>query len=71
MFDQNFIERLFIRSINHMTTNEWQWPPDWDLLRRKSFLKHCLEYAEKREMYEQCAVIRDVGKELEEESGNA
>jgi protein-arginine kinase activator protein McsA len=54
-----------------MTTNDWQWPHDWDLLRRKSFLKHCLEYAEKHEMYEQCAVIRDVGKELEEESGNA
>lgn len=70
MFDANFIERLFVRSIDQMSTNDWQWPPDWDLLRKKSFLKHCLEYAEQREMYEQCVVIRDVANELEKETGN-
>ena len=71
MFDANFIERLFVRSIDHMMTSEWQWPPELDYARRKSFLKHCIEYAEQREMYEQCAVIRDVEKELtDEEAGN-
>jgi len=53
-----------------MSTNDWQWPPDWDISRRKSFLKHCLEYAEQREMYEQCVIIRDVANELEKETGN-
>jgi len=66
MFDANFIERLFVKSIDHMMTSEWQWPPDWDLQRKRIFLKHCLEYAEQREMFEQCIVIRDVGKEIEE-----
>ncbi len=66
MFDANFIERLFIKSIDHMMTTTWQWPHDWDLERKRSFLKHCLTYAEQRELYEQCAVIRDVEKELEE-----
>ena len=66
MFDANFIERLFTRSIDHMATNNWEWPEDWNLERKKMFLKHCLEYAEQREMYEQCEIMRDVGKELEE-----
>jgi protein-arginine kinase activator protein McsA len=66
MFDANFMERLFIRSIDHMITDSWEWPPEWDLQRKKIFLKHCLEYAEQRELYEQCAIIRDVEKELKE-----
>lgn len=70
MFDHNFIERLFVRSIDHMATDQWEWPNEWDDARKKIFLKHCLEYAEQREMYEQCAVIRDVSKELEEETRN-
>lgn len=53
-----------------MATDQWEWPNEWDDARKKIFLKHCLEYAEQREMYEQCVVIRDVSKELEEETRN-
>ena len=37
MFDANFIERLFTRSIDHMATNNWEWPEDWNLERKKCF----------------------------------
>jgi len=67
MFDANFIDKLFTNSINAMTTSDWKWPEDWDFLRKQRFLKACREYAEKKELYEQCAIIRDVEKELTED----
>ena len=64
MFDANFIDKLFTSSIDAMAKPGWKWPEDWDLIRKQRFLKHCREYAEKNELYEQCAIIRDVEKEL-------
>ena len=62
---ENFVDKLLISSINHMKTNEWQWPEHWDLPRKRTFLQSCLTYAEQNELFEQCAIIRDVSKELE------
>jgi hypothetical protein len=65
MIAENFITRLFVDSINVMKTDDWQWPDTWDMQRRIKFLDDSLQYAEKRELYEQCAIIRDVKKEIE------
>jgi hypothetical protein len=64
--NQNFIERLFIDSINVMATGEWEWPEQWDKERRLRFLNESLRYATDRELYEQCAIIRDVKESIEE-----
>jgi protein-arginine kinase activator protein McsA len=56
----NFVEQLFIRSINFMKTNNWEWPDAWDTKRQLEFLDDSLQYAEQNELYEQCAIIRDV-----------
>ena len=61
--DANFIDKLFIDSINGLCSEKWVWPKNWDLLRKQRFLKQCREYAERNELYEQCAIIRDVEKE--------
>ena len=66
MTRENFIDKLLIASINHMANNEWEWPDSWDLTRKKRFLTQCREYAEQNELYEQCAIIRDVEKETNE-----
>ena len=60
----NFVEQLFIRSINHMKTTDWQWPDNWDTARKNKFLEESLEYATELELYEQCAIIRDVQKTI-------
>jgi hypothetical protein len=65
MIAENFITRLFVDSINVMKTDDWAWPDTWDIQRRIKFLDDSLQYAEKRELYEQCAIIRDVKKEIE------
>jgi hypothetical protein len=62
--DDNFIDKLLIQSINHMATDIWEWPPKWDDDRKLKFLKSCIEYAEKHEFYEQCAIIKDVEKTI-------
>ena len=62
----NFIEQLFIDSINIMATGEWEWPDAWDKSRRMRFLDESLRYAEERELYEQCAIIRDVKEAVDE-----
>jgi hypothetical protein len=62
--DENFIDKLLITSINHMKTNSWEWPDTWDDTRKHRFLQQCLQYAEKNEFYEQCAIIRDVEKTI-------
>lgn len=62
---ENFIDKLLISSINHMKTDTWEWPEHWDVPRKRRFLQQCLTYAENNEFYEQCAIIRDVEKELD------
>jgi hypothetical protein len=62
--DENFINKLLIASINHMKTGDWEWPASWDIPRKKRFLEQCLEYATRLEFYEQCAIIRDVQKTI-------
>ena len=47
-----------------MQTNKWEWPEAWDTTRKKNFLDQCLKYAEQNEFYEQCAIIRDVQKTI-------
>ena len=61
----NFVEQLFIRSINFMKTNKWEWPSEWDTVRQTKFLDDSLSYAEEKELYEQCAIIRDVKKTIQ------
>jgi hypothetical protein len=62
---ENFIDKLFVTAINGLCSTKWDWPPGWDIERKRNFLKQCIEYAERQEWYEQCAIIRDVQKELE------
>jgi len=57
---RNFVDELFIRSINHMKTDNWEWPDTWDNDRKLNFLNESLTFAESQEMYEQCSIIRDV-----------
>jgi hypothetical protein len=64
--NHNFIERLFIESINVMATDKWEWPEHWDTERRLKFLNESLRFAEARELFEQCAIIRDVKENLHE-----
>jgi hypothetical protein len=47
-----------------MATKDWSWPPNWDSERKLIFLKQCMDFAEKNEFYEQCAIIRDVEKTI-------
>jgi hypothetical protein len=47
-----------------MKTNSWEWPDHWDTDRKQRFLNQCLDYATKNEFYEQCAIIRDVQKTI-------
>ena len=61
----NFVDDLFVRSINFMKTNKWQWPADWNTARQEKFLDDSLSYAEEKELYEQCAIIRDVKKTIQ------
>ena len=60
----NFVEQLFIRSIDHMKTTDWKWPDTWDTARKNKFLTESLDYAEEQELYEQCAIIRDVQEKI-------
>jgi hypothetical protein len=62
--EENFINELLIRSINCMATDDWSWPPSWTVERKLMFLKQCMDFAEKNEFYEQCAIIRDVEKTI-------
>lgn len=63
--NHNFIERLFIESINVMVTDKWDWPEHWDTERCMKFLNESLRFAEDRELFEQCAIIRDVKESLQ------
>ena len=63
--NQNFIEHLFIESINIMKTDKWQWPENWSIDRRIKFLDDAMKFAEGKELYEQCAIIRDVKETIQ------
>lgn len=67
MMLENFINQLFIDSINIMKTDEWEWPESWNTPRKLKFLEDSLRYAEKQEFYEQCAIIRDVKENINED----
>jgi len=61
---ENFIDKLFIDSINIMKTEDWKWPSRWDTNKINKFLNDSLIYAETNEFYEQCSIIRDVKKTI-------
>lgn len=61
---KNFVDHLFVKSIDHMKTSRWEWPVNWDVKRQKQFLDDSLKYAEQKEFYEQCAIIRDVQQKI-------
>jgi hypothetical protein len=63
--DHNFIERLFVESINVMATDKWDWPDHWDTERRMKFINESLRFAEDRELFEQCVILRDVKESLQ------
>lgn len=63
--EENFLDKVLIMSINHMKNNSWTWPDAWDDQRIRRFLTNCMEYAENNELYEQCAIIRDVQAKFE------
>ena len=65
MIAENFITKLFVDSINVMKTDNWEWPDAWGTQRKIKFLDDSLHYAEKQELYEQCAIIRDVKNKIE------
>jgi hypothetical protein len=69
METNNFIENLFIKSINVMKTGKWQWPDHWNDFRKIQFLTDSLNYAKQNEFWEQAAILRDVKKSIEEETG--
>jgi len=47
-----------------METDKWQWPEHWDGERRLRFLDESLRFAEERELFEQCVIIRDVKESI-------
>jgi hypothetical protein len=69
MAKENYIEDIFIETINKMKTTEWQFPQHWDKVRKLAFLNNSLDYATKNEYYEQCGVIRDYKRKFEEQEG--
>jgi hypothetical protein len=56
----DYIEQALIESIDLMATRSWSWPPGWDMTRKNKFIDQCMIFAETRELYEQCAILRDV-----------
>jgi hypothetical protein len=63
--NSNYIEVLFIESIDIMQYDSWDWPSTWGKEKKNEFLSESLEYATELELYEQCAIIRDVQKTIE------
>lgn len=70
METKNFIDNVFVKSINIMATNKWQWPERWDVDRKIRFLTDSLNYAKENEFWEQAAIIRDVKEKINEEKGS-
>jgi len=67
METKNFIDAIFLRSINIMATNKWEWPDTWTNNRKLQFLNDSLNYAKQNEFWEQAAIIRDVKEEIDKE----
>jgi hypothetical protein len=65
--NQNFIDQLFLNSIHGLCNLDWEWPQGWSTNRKLHFLQSCMKFAETREMYEECAIIRDVEREVRKE----
>lgn len=63
--NSNYIKVLFIKSIDIMQYDSWTWPSTWGKEKKNEFLSESLEYATELELYEQCAIIRDVQKTIE------
>ena len=63
--NSNYIKVLFIESIDIMQYDSWEWPSTWGKEKKNEFLSESLEYATELELYEQCAIIRDVQKTIE------
>lgn len=63
--NKNFIDKLFVDSINIMKTTKWKWPDTWNTEKKIKFLIESLSYAEQNELYEQCAIIRDVKETIQ------
>jgi protein-arginine kinase activator protein McsA len=70
METKNFIETLFVKSINIMATGKWEWPDQWDNDRKLRFLNDSLNYAKTNEFWEQAAIIRDVTEKINKETGS-
>ena len=60
----NYIQRIFIGSINVMKTDTWKWPSHWDEQQKLNFLNDSLSYASENEFWEQAAIIRDVKEKI-------
>ena len=67
---KNFIDNVFLKSINVMATNKWEWPNNWNDNRKLQFLNDSLNYAKQNEFWEQAAIIRDVTEEINKEKGS-
>ena len=65
----NYIDKIFIGSINVMKTDDWQWPASWDTEHKLRFLNDSLNYAKQNEFWEQAAIIRDVKEKINKEAG--
>ena len=70
METKNFIETLFVKSINIMETGNWEWPDQWGKDRKLRFLNDSLNYAKTNEFWEQAAIIRDVTEKINKETGS-
>jgi protein-arginine kinase activator protein McsA len=67
---RNFLDKIFIGSINVMKTDEWEWPEKWDTVHKLRFLNDSLNYAKQNEFWEQAAIIRDVTEAIKKETGS-
>jgi protein-arginine kinase activator protein McsA len=67
----NYIQEVFIGSINIMKTDKWHWPSNWDEHRKLKFLNDSLSYASENEFWEQAAIIRDVKETITKDSPGA
>jgi hypothetical protein len=62
--NSNYVKALFIESIDIMQYDSWTWPSTWGKEEKNEFLDESLKYATELELYEQCAIIRDVQKTI-------
>jgi hypothetical protein len=68
---KNYINQVFIGSINVMKTDDWKWPVTWDTEHKLRFLNDSLNYAKQNEFWEQAAIIRDVKETIAKDTPGA